>query len=466
MANSQIRIEFLGTMNVGDTVTFEVNGVQYLETFEEFRIASFQVPLDDQQTTTFNFQQAFNIDYNGNNDFSFLPSMGTRLTIISNSAVVNFANFTSTNANISAVITNTYIPPPPPTVLNPTLIFTRSTYSLQIIPNIIFLETKLNLKFWQGDKNQPPALNTYELSKQVVKAGQLSTSFDINHLAKEFINNSINGYQSETVDNVTSNSNVWCKYYAICDNDIATVQEGLFLCIDGYGYFNDGFNPIVATKALMTGNNHVIYTGQDYRLYFQTKGLVSFLVNGASISVSSDSDYSYGNISSINLREYAISLTVQVILNYGDGVVETLIFEVKDECTHPIVNCIFINKFGQPQSFFFNLASKTKLDIEGDDYRGLISDLGNYDTTKHQINSYNVNGTQKITVNSDYLNENQNATIKELLLSEKIWLIENDIIKPAILDTKTIDFKTRLIDKLVQYSMTFKYAFDEINQVQ
>jgi hypothetical protein len=463
MANSKITIEFLGDRTVGDAVTFEVNGVLYLETFEEFRIALYQVPIDDQQTTAFNFREAFNVDYNSNNDFNLFINLGGKLIIESNSAVVNFSNFLSTNPNITAVITNTYIPPPPPSVLNPTLILTRSTYSLQIIPNIPFLEARLDLKFWQGAKSQPPALNTYSLSKKVIKAGQISTSFDINFLAKEFINNSINGYQSTTVDNVLSNSNVWCQYYSICDNDLATVQEGLFLCLDGYGYFSQGFNPSIPNKALITGTEFSIYRFQDYRVYFQTKGLLSFLINGIETTVSSDSNFNYGNIASVNLKNYTNNVdNITIVLTYGLGIVETLFFEVKDECTHPIINCVFINKLGQPQSFFFNLASKTKLDIDGDDYRGLTAELGNYDITKHQTTSFNINGTQKITVNSDYLNENENNIIKELLLSESIWLIEYGLIKPVILETKSIDFKTILIDKLIQYSMTFKYAFDEI----
>jgi hypothetical protein len=50
------------------------------------------------------------------------------------------------------------------------------------------------------------------------------------------------------------------------------------------------------------------------------------------------------------------------------------------------------------------------------------------------------------------------------MLSESIWLIENGTINPVVIDKKSIDYKTSLVDKLIQYTLDFKYSFDIINQ--
>jgi hypothetical protein len=50
------------------------------------------------------------------------------------------------------------------------------------------------------------------------------------------------------------------------------------------------------------------------------------------------------------------------------------------------------------------------------------------------------------------------------MLSEQVWLIEDGIINPVTLDKKSMEYKTSLVDKLIQYSVDFKYSFDIINQ--
>ena len=52
-----------------------------------------------------------------------------------------------------------------------------------------------------------------------------------------------------------------------------------------------------------------------------------------------------------------------------------------------------------------------------------------------------------------------------MLLSESIWLIENDIINPVVLETKSLDYKQTKVERLIQYEFGFKYAFNTINKV-
>jgi len=51
----------------------------------------------------------------------------------------------------------------------------------------------------------------------------------------------------------------------------------------------------------------------------------------------------------------------------------------------------------------------------------------------------------------------------ELLMSTKIYLRENDVVRPVNIKTKNIAYKTRLNDKLIQYTFEFENSYNKIN---
>jgi hypothetical protein len=460
MANSKIEITFNRVPAINEYIKFNVNGVEKIETFKTARTTSFEVSIDavSLNLNAFNYATFFSIDYNSIGDFIVIWD-GDKARFQSTSSTVNFSNF-ETTTGATAVITNTYIP-----VLTPQLAQMRSTYSLRVIPNLPFVRCDLEVYAWQGDKNNPPALPAYSLSKQVIQLGQTVTSFDINHIAKEYLNNSIGNYILDGVQDVLPDSNVWIQYSASCYSTPIYETSGLLLATYGYGYFNEGYNPIPQTKALISGNRFTIYKDQDYRVYFQTIGLVNIYVNEVLIPYDFNTDLNTQMIASINLKEYTGYETIYLYLEYSDVPDEELIFDVKQECFYSIINCVFINKFGYPQSFFLTKVSKNAIDIEGENYRGLISEFGVFNTTSHQTVSFNINATEKIKCNTDYLNEIENNIIQEMLLSESIWLIENGVINPVVLETKTLDYKQQKVERLIQYEFGFKYAFNTINKI-
>jgi hypothetical protein len=461
MANSKIEITFVEFPNDDEFISFEVNGVELIETWRPVRTTNFEATIG---ATIPNFITAFNLDYNTTGNYIVAQTNVSEVTITSTSSTVNFTNFIS-NDGSTAIITNTYIPPDPPTILTPQLAQMRSTYSLRVIPNLPFINCDLLLYAWTGDKNATPTLPAYSLSKQVVQLGQTVASFDINHIAKEYINNSIGNYTLDGVQDVLADSNVWIQYFASCDTIPVYETEGLLLATYGAGYFQEGYNPIPTTKALITGDKFTIYKDQDYRVYFQTTGLIGIYVNDNNVPYDFNTDLNYQMIASINLKEYTTESYINLYLEYEDMLGENLIFNVKEECFYDIVNCVFINKYGYPQTFSLTKVSKPSIDIEGQDYRGLISNFGVYNTTAHQTVSFNINGTNKVKCNTDYLNEVENNIIQEMLLSESIWLIENGVISPAVLETKSLDYKQTKVERLIQYEFGFKYAFNTLNKV-
>ncbi len=343
----------------------------------------------------------------------------------------------------------------------------RSTYSLRITPNVLFDTVTMEFFAYGGDVNEMPTLPNYELSKQVVQLGQSTISFDINHLIKENTNPGIDNYLLAGVQPTQPDATCWVKYDALCfdNNDQVFQVEGTLLAMYGYGYFNEGFNPQLSSKVLISNNNQRHFRDEDNRLYFITDELTSLEVNGTPITITANLDLNTEYIQSINLKDYDNGDVITCEFVYEDET-RTITYDVLDGCRYPVINCVFINKFGFPQSFFLTLVNKITDEVDGEDYRGLTSNFGIYNTTDHQYSNFNLNGRSAIVCNTDYLNEEENENVKQMLLSEKKWFIEDGEILPVNLESKSVAYKTQLNDKLIQYSFNFKYSFDIINNVQ
>ena len=106
-----------------------------------------------------------------------------------------------------------------------------------------------------------------------------------------------------------------------------------------------------------------------------------------------------------------------------------------------------------------------KLSVYNEEFKNNYISGGSYDITNHQVQKLNVIGNDTFTLNSGYIDEDENTLYKELLLSELVYLYENSSFVPINVDTSSIDFKTRINDSLTQYTIDFSYAFNTINNI-
>jgi len=346
-------------------------------------------------------------------------------------------------------------------------IFVRSTYSFRVTPAVNFTNASLELYTYSGDVNDEPIEPNYTLTKSVIQMGQTSISFDINHLVKEVTVPTIANYQLSGVQNSDLKDTCWLKYNVSCFDGVNQVYtlSGILISMYGYGYFKEGFNPLLQSKVLISNDRQTHYRGENNRLYFITDKLTSLTVNGVEVVITADLDLNTQYVKSINVNDYDVPDTAVFAFVYEDET-RTITYDVLDECKYDIINCVFINKYGFPQSFFLTKARKYTDEVDSEEYRGLTSEFGVYDTTKHQFTNFNLNGRTAIVCNTDYLNEYENEVVKQMLLSEKKWFIIDGIIYPVNLESKSVAYKTELNDKLIQYTLNFKNSFDIINQVQ
>jgi hypothetical protein len=147
----------------------------------------------------------------------------------------------------------------------------------------------------------------------------------------------------------------------------------------------------------------------------------------------------------------------------------TLRYEILCEPKYNVIDCIFINKFGAWDSFSFLKKSVQKFNTTSSNYKRSIGEIGvsgfSYSLTDHQKVQYNKNGYKSITVNTGFVNESFNLLLEEMMLSEKMYLIIDDVVEPVNLNTSSVEFKTSVNDKTINYTLEFDFAYDNLNNI-
>ena len=152
---------------------------------------------------------------------------------------------------------------------------------------------------------------------------------------------------------------------------------------------------------------------------------------------------------------------------YTQSVVVTL--EEVCEPKYDFLDVIFYNKYGALQIMPFHKKSVKSLNANSDSYKRNLMDFvadPTYNKEKHQIRQFHVTGKESITMNTGYIDESFNDVMKQLMLSEQVFVYDGNEVLPITLDTSSLQFKTSVNDKLINYTIDFSYAFNKINDIR
>ena len=154
----------------------------------------------------------------------------------------------------------------------------------------------------------------------------------------------------------------------------------------------------------------------------------------------------------------------------ADGTVETITLRVICERRgYDAYRAVYYNKFGALQSFWVTQRSSITTKAKSENYRANIVDLDTltYNTTDHSRKRFNVNAVQSIQVNTPLIDEAQNDALEELILSEQCWLEKDaSTVFPVVVKSESVERKTKLNDKLIQYTLDFDFAYSTINDLR
>ena len=167
-------------------------------------------------------------------------------------------------------------------------------------------------------------------------------------------------------------------------------------------------------------------------------------------------------------------------LNTGDqitistsksGYTQSVVVTLEEVCEpkYDFLDVIFYNKYGALQIMPFHKKSIKSLNANSDSYKRNLMDFvadPTYNKEKHQIRQFHVTGKESITMNTGYIDESFNDIMKQLMLSEQVFVYDGNEVLPITLDTSSLQFKTSVNDRLINYTIDFSYAFNKINDIR
>ena len=141
-------------------------------------------------------------------------------------------------------------------------------------------------------------------------------------------------------------------------------------------------------------------------------------------------------------------------------------FEIAQQQKYDNIRVGYKNRFGQFDYIDFYMQNRQSFSVAKRSYQ---PQLGSWNASTLGYNSYDSNNknyiidaNQTIEVNSNWLPEEQNALIKQMMVSDEIyWFYDqpnSNYVKPLSIATSNILFKTGLNDHLIQYAFTFNFG--------
>lgn len=148
----------------------------------------------------------------------------------------------------------------------------------------------------------------------------------------------------------------------------------------------------------------------------------------------------------------------------GATIVANYIFS-PDTCNGNEMHAVdFLNAWGVWDRFFFRGRKDDENTFTSNvfKYNRVNYSTMTYEASEGSYHKFNVQGRDKITMNTGWLDENKNRKLKELLLTE-VCLINN---YPYIITSQEVKYKSVRFDKQVNYTIQFELAADTINNIR
>jgi hypothetical protein len=351
-------------------------------------------------------------------------------------------------------------------------IFARSPFIIDV-NEVNMIGSKIDVYIGQG--MSLPAQPTYILSKNSPSVTNYRTVYNISPYIREKINH--NTYQStyNTFGFTPSSqySKVRIVRYKRTMAGTSLLDTTDYIAFDGYGFYEEGYNPQLETYFLSQGTYYYNY---DVTADFATEPLTRC----GHLNFEADSNYTvkYTNLNtaatfthlvpSYGIREvprvyspYYLAGNKVELFDDLNVLIATWYFRPIVECRYEPVVVDFVNKFGAWQREWFFKASFEQHEVKTTPYNLLQSNLVNYSVTQGQRRDFNINGQESIKVNSGSVNEVYYSTLLDVIMSERIMVNG----KPAVIKSKSIAKLKDVNTKTFNYTLEFEYAFNTINNV-
>lgn len=349
------------------------------------------------------------------------------------------------------------------------------------------------LKLWIYSGNfgsKDPENPTYTLQKDKLPS-ESGITFDIAELVKDYIEIRFTG------DYTTIQQSAFVEYELtrVFDDASESTLIGDFVAYNGYGDFEEGVNPELNPVLLQSNTTIYVPVGELPRVPIlrSTNGaaLVEYYTQGVLVNTETQGmviEYITADIDTYTADTELLNADVSILTTaIGTGIAEyegadkMIIVATNGTTTTVNVNYIcepkftpykvtFLNKFGVLQDLWFFKKRTDNLNVTKESYKRNTIDIGANDVSYSRYKStkelYNINSDRSFTMNTGFVIEDFNEVIRQLLMTENAWLSENGEVYPIVPKTSSLDYKTQLNDKLINFTIEFDYAYNDTNNIR
>ena len=386
----------------------------------------------------------------------------------------------------------------------------------------VLKQAELRLWVYGGDILNHPNDPNYLLTKVVPSievANRLADPdlpksvivFEISELIKDYVTVEFDGNYSTLVQTKWVRTGVRRTYVEADGTETSDTTVKYGIAFRGYGNIAEGINPELS-KDLMISNTVInnkcgsFITAPFYTMSADGVARVDYFQNQTQL----DLNPPVGSISQFTIaQEVKIDSAVDDVITidktfsvtaspddststeeipvdankitYTDssGVSRSIDIKCIDDCKYDAQKVSFINKFGVMQDMWFFAKRTDSMSSKRESYRSTkldISSIASYKVSDHE-NSYLENqGKERFTMNTGFIHESYGEVIKELLVSEYVYMYDinrfspsggySNLAVPVSIASSNVDIKTRLNDKLIEYTLEFEADSDFIQSVR
>jgi len=342
----------------------------------------------------------------------------------------------------------------------------------------------LDLYYWSGVEGTPPSSPNYTLVKYPNESNV--GIFDVSRI--------LNSTLTELLEKNPSNVKLfkadgyWQYFNGTTYVTGSHVESNVGKYIDGYSLFQEPISQSIwektphwplmtdgpATQSSFDFNTGLAgvfvgdygYGSQPTKIVYTTiYGTDDFPLNSTSASSGQVDQYPIGQSQSGFPEAGVIDYFIVQAYSGSTPMGTPIRYELTCNQKYPNIRIKWKNRYGQFDYFNFNMVNTQTFNVNRSVYQPQIGSWGGSSLSYNDYDSNNLNylvDTQEsIRVNTDWVSEDYNDIFKQLMVSDEIyWVYDeaNDIVRPITIKTNTIQFKTGVVDKVIQYAFDFDYG--------
>lgn len=296
---------------------------------------------------------------------------------------------------------------------------------------------------------------------------------DVHKLVQQYLTTDylINGTYKPNIGNGAVN--VAVKVQGIYSTGTTSeITSNVVLATNGYSYTEQGVNANLS-KLVYTDKTqfNIPLDTPYYYVWYDATNVTSIDINGTAVIPNSGSTSSY-KIQGVDLIQLitASGQTGNCVVDFNTSS-GTTSYNIIRECENKYGNVTmhYLNKYGVYDSYTFNALSRNSINVSRESYNKPIyrqADLTTAWSYGVQITQpFNTNASKSIMVNTDFISENDNQIIEQFFVSDNILIVDGSSVYSAMVSDTSFQEKTRVNDKLIQYTMNLTYNQTLINKI-